>query len=167
MEVSPWLGNQTTREVITGKTPVTIKLVQVITKNRLDEVVVIGYGTTTNRISTANIATVKGEEIGEQPVSNPLLALEGKVPGLFITQSNGIPGGAVSIQLQGQNSILNGNDPLYVVDGVPYASETLPTMIAYGSPLGTTGAQSGPNAVGYGNPLSYLNPGDIESITVL
>ena len=163
MEIS-WLGNQI-REVITGKTPVTIKLV--IAKSRLDEVVVIGYGTTSNRMLTGNIVTIKGEEISEQPVGNPLLALEGRVPGLFVTQSNGIPGGAVSVSLQGQNSILNGNDPLYVVDGVPYASETLPTMIAYGSPLGTTGVQSGPNAVGYGNPLSYLNPGDIESITTL
>ena len=163
LEIS-WLGNQT-REVITGKIPITIQLE--VTKSQLDEAVIIAYGTTSNRMSTGDITTVKGEEISEQPVTDLPLALEGRVAGLFITQSNGIPGGAVSVQLLGQNSILNGNDPLYVVDGVPYVSQTLPTTIAYGSPLGTTGAQSGPNAVGYGNPLNYLNPGDIESITVL
>src|SRR5205814_2185381 len=84
---------------------------------------------------------------------NPLLALEGRVPGLFITQSNGIAGGGVTIRLQGQTSInaANGNDPLIVIDGVPYVSQMLPTTAVQG-PLGTSGGGAGNS--GKGNPLS-------------
>ncbi len=68
--------------------------------------------------------------------------------------------------MQGQNSIQNGNDPLYVIDGVPYLSQMLPTTT--GGPLGSSGgAVFGLVAPGGGNPMSYINPGDIESITVL
>jgi len=132
--------------------------------SKLDETVVIAYGTTTQRLSTGNIATIKAKDIEKQPVNNLLLALQGRVSGLFITQNNGISNGGVTVRIQGQNSLLNGNDPLYVVDGVPISSQ-LPAMI--GSILGTSGGQSGGASVGLGNPLSFINPADIESINVL
>lgn len=128
--------------------------------NPLDEVQVIGYGTVSKRFQTGNVSTVKAEEIDKQPVSNPLLALEGRVPGLYVTQANGLPGSAVKVLIQGKNSMLLGNDPLYVIDGVPYVSQNLATTI--GTQLG---AASG--GFGYGNPMSYINPGDIESIEIL
>jgi len=127
----------------------------------LDETVVIAYGTTSQRLSTGNIATVKAEEIERQPVNNPLLALQGRVPGLFIQQSTGLPGTAVRVQVQGQNSILNGNDPLYVIDGVPYSSQSLPNLGAILAP------PNGQSAIVGNNPLGFINPADIESITVL
>jgi TonB-linked SusC/RagA family outer membrane protein len=133
-----------------------------IANNQLDAVQVIAYGETTQRLTTGNISSVSAKDIEEQPVSNPLLALEGRVPGLLITQTNGMPGGGVTVRIQGKNSILNGNDPLYVVDGVPYTSQLLPNL---GSVLGGSGAP-GYNS-SYGNPLSYINPSDIESIEVL
>jgi TonB-linked SusC/RagA family outer membrane protein len=124
----------------------------------LDETVVIGYGTTSKRLSTGNVSTVKAEDIARQPVNNPLLALQGRVPGLFITQVTGLPGSGINVTVQGQNSIRNGNDPFYIVDGVPYTSQLLTN---YGSILGT--AAIGSN----GNPLSFINPADIESVSVL
>ena len=132
----------------------------------LDEVQMIAYGSTSKRLQTGNVTTVKGEDIAKQPVSNPLLALEGRVPGLFITQANGLPGSGVTVRIQGQNSIGSGNDPLYIVDGVPYFSQMPSTVGQIGGNLGGSGAPAALSP-GNGNPLNYINPSDIESIEVL
>lgn len=129
----------------------------------LDEAQVIAYGTTSRRLNTGNVGTVKSSDIEKQPVNNPLLALAGRIPGLQITQANGIAGGGVKVLIQGQNSLSYGNDPFYVIDGVPYTSQLLPNL---GNILGTSqsaGLSEGNN----GNPLSFINPQDIESIEVL
>lgn len=136
-----------------------------ISTSPLDEIQVVAYGTTTQRFSVGDVSSVSGEEIARQPVSNPLLALEGRVPGLFITQNTGVSGGGVTVRIQGQNSFLNGNDPLYIVDGVPITSE-LPSPIG-GNILGSSGGKIGGALIGVGSPLSYLNPSDIESVEVL
>jgi TonB-linked SusC/RagA family outer membrane protein len=130
-----------------------------LANNRLDEVQVIAYGQTSERFNIGNVGIIKAEEIEKQPVNNVLLALEGRVPGLFVAQSTGLPGSGVSVRVQGQNSILKGNDPLYVVDGVPYISQNLSTNLD--NILGTSGSSTS------GNPLSFINPSDIESISVL
>ncbi len=70
--------------------------------NPLDEVQVIAYGTQTKRFSVGNSATVNAEDIAKQPVNNPLLALQGRVPGLFISQGSGYSGSRVTVQIQGQ-----------------------------------------------------------------
>jgi TonB-linked SusC/RagA family outer membrane protein len=131
-----------------------------LSDSKLDEVQVIAYGTTTRRLSTGNVTTVTTEEIENQPVNNPLLALQGRVAGLSITQANGYSGGGVNALIQGQNSISKGNDPFYVIDGVPYIAQLAPNL---GGILGNSSLNSGVT----GNPLSYINPGDIESISVL
>ncbi|MDX3916952.1 MAG: SusC/RagA family TonB-linked outer membrane protein [Pseudosphingobacterium sp.] len=128
--------------------------------SQLDEAQVIAYGTTTQRSNTGSISIVKAQEIQNQPISNPLLAMQGRVPGLFITQSTGFSATGVKVRIRGQNSISQGNDPLYVIDDVPYSSQLL---VNSGSILGGSGANQG----GGGNPLSFINPADIESITVL
>lgn len=138
----------------------------------LDELQVIAYGTTSQRLTTGNLATVTAKDIEKQPVSNPLLALEGRVPGLFITQSSGVPGAGIQTMIQGQNSIASGNDPFYVIDGVPYISQLITINSSNGGVLGVTGTTSGNYGVynshqSNGNPLSFINPNDIESITVL
>ncbi len=127
----------------------------------LDEVQVIGYGTTSRRLSTGNVASVQAEAIENQPVSNPLLTLQGRVAGLSVIQPSGMAGGGIRVRVQGQNSIANGSLPLYVVDGVPIISELPATGVDH--PLGI----DGPRSAGYGSPLNYLNPGDIERIDVL
>jgi TonB-dependent starch-binding outer membrane protein SusC len=123
----------------------------------LEDIVVIGYGQITKRYNTGNVSSVKSTDIEKQPVNNPLLALAGRVPGLEVFQATGIPGSSVNIKIRGQNSILSGNDPLYVIDGVPYTSKNLP---------GLSGIFGSSNLTP-GNPFSYINPADIESIEIL
>ena len=123
--------------------------------SKLDLVHIIAYGTTSKRFSVGSIATVEAEEIERQPVSNVLSALQGRVPGLMISPSTGVPGGDYVVQLRGSNSIIGSNDPLYVIDGIPYTSVTLSKIGGYSS------------AAGNSNPLNDINPYDIESVTIL
>jgi TonB-linked SusC/RagA family outer membrane protein len=161
-----YTGYSTRQFKINGSNDVTILLNK--SNSPLDEVQIIAYGMVSKRLQTGNVSTVTSKAIEEQPVNNPLLALEGRVPGLFITQNTGVSGGGVTVRIQGQNSIVNGNDPLYVIDGVPYPSQMLSTTAFGGSILSGSG---GPvlNGVptGNGNPLNYINNDDIESIDVL
>jgi TonB-linked SusC/RagA family outer membrane protein len=134
--------------------------------SKLDETVVKGYYNTTDRLNTGDVTTVKAEDIQKQPVSDPIQALEGRVPGLYIQQTSGAPGSYATIQIRGQNSIANGNDPLYIVDGVPFSSVSLSSPSVSAGPLGYSSNIS--NAAGGGmSPFNSLNPADIESITVL
>jgi len=159
-------SNVETFEVkVAGQAEVMVKLTTKV--NKLDEVQVIAYGTTTQRLSTGNVTTVKGEDIQKQPISNLLSALEGRVPGLVITQNTGVPGGGITVRIQGQNSLLNGNDPLYVIDGVPFLSQ-LPSL-GLGGILGSSGGQAifqAASSTG-SNPLNLINPSDIESVEIL
>jgi TonB-dependent starch-binding outer membrane protein SusC len=139
----------------------------VAAQSLVDAVVNKGYYSTSQRLNTGDMTTVKGEEIQEQPVSDPILALEGRVPGLYIQQTSGAPGSYSTIQIRGQNSIANGNDPLYIVDGVPYSSVSLTNSNVGGGAVGQP-ANSISNVNGGGlSPFNSLNPSDIESITVL
>jgi hypothetical protein len=95
-----------------------------ISVSKLDETVVIAYGTTTNRLNTGSVSKVPGDEISKQPVSNPLAALEGRVPGMLVTQSTGLPGSAFKVQIRGRTALdlgLTDDEPLFVIDGIPFA----------------------------------------------
>lgn len=120
--------------------------------NELDQVQVIAYGTTTKRFSTGNVSTVTAAEIAKSPVANPLLALQGRVPGLVISQTNGKPGSGINVQLRGQNTIESGSGILYIIDGVPIN----------GGSAGSINA-----SLAQGSLLDLVNPADIESIDVL
>ncbi|WP_052273344.1 SusC/RagA family TonB-linked outer membrane protein [Flavihumibacter solisilvae] len=138
---------------VTDDKPILITLRKV--DNKLDEVHVIAYGTGTRRYNTGNVGRVKSEEISNQPVANPLAAMQGRVAGVSIQQVTGVPGGGFNIQLRGQNSLRRaGNELLYIVDGVPYPGSTIASSFTS-------------LVVAGGNPLSALNPADIESIEVL
>jgi len=126
----------------------------------LDETVVKGYYNTTKRLNTGDVTTVKADAIERQPIDNPMLALEGLVPGLFVQQSSGLPGAPVSVQIRGATSIQAGSLPLYIIDGVPFNGEPVNNQIPNGS---GTGQQ--PN--GGSDPMNLINPQDIESIDVL
>jgi TonB-linked SusC/RagA family outer membrane protein len=125
----------------------------------LTEVVVnAGYYDVKDREKTGSISRVSSEVIDRQPVTNPLAALSGRMPGVFIQQNSGIPGGDFSIEIRGRNSLrTDGNAPLYVVDGVPFSSESVSSREA---------AQAFPGGSGV-SPLTSLNPSDIESMEVL
>ncbi len=128
--------------------------------SELDETVVIAYGTTTKRYNTGSVSKVSAETIGKQPVSNPLSALSGRVPGLVVTQSSGIAGASIKIQVRGQNSLVQGSDPLFVIDGVPFApnNDFINQLSSAATPPNTTSGIS---------PFNSINPSEIESIEVL
>ncbi|HEV9035726.1 MAG TPA: SusC/RagA family TonB-linked outer membrane protein [Puia sp.] len=161
----------TTITVVNHEAVFTAALKQMMSK--LDETVVKGYYTTTNRLNTGDVTTVKGEDIQKQPVSDPILALEGRVPGMYIQQTSGIPGAYSTIMIRGQSSIANGNDPLYIVDGVPFSSVSLTNTYIHGgaagspNPNGISNVQGGYASGGGLSPFNNLNPADIESIVVL
>lgn len=150
------------RQEVAVKNKTDLRIQLKVAVGTLDEVQFVAYGTTSKRLNTGNVASVKAIDIEKQPVQNPLLALQGRVAGVAITQTNGIAGGAVKIRVQGQNSIRNGSDPLYIIDGVPIDPQ-LPSTGVDGI-LGVSGPKG---FSGWGNPLSYLNPSDIESIDIL
>lgn len=85
----------------------------------LDEIVVIGYGTTTKRDLTGSVSQVKAKEINAIPNANVLQALSGRAAGVQIRQGSGAPGSGATVRIRGGNSIIGGNEPLYVIDGFP------------------------------------------------
>jgi TonB-linked SusC/RagA family outer membrane protein len=131
--------------------------------SHLDEVQVIAYGTTTRRFNTGSVGTVTASEIAKQPVTNPLAALAGRIPGVVVTQSSGQIGSSFNIQIRGRNSISQGSDPLFIVDGVPYAANNN-GISQIGGPFTYNLA---PGKSGDLSPFNSLNPSDIESIDVL
>ncbi len=141
-----------TREVSVSKEFNYVQLQQ--SSSKLDEVQIQAYGVTSRRLSTGNISTVKAEDIEKQPVNNPLLALQGRVPGLEIVPLTGLAGGPVNLQIRGRNSLNFETSPLIVVDGMPIVNN-IPGL---GHP-GFTG-----NLL---SSLSFLSPSSIMSIEVL
>lgn len=115
----------------------------------IDEVMVVAYGTTSREAKTGSVTQVSSEQIADVPVSSFDKVLSGKLAGVTVTATSGQPGAASQIRIRGTSSINAGNEPLYVIDGVPVM----------------TGDQS--YFTNTSNALSMLNPNDIESITVL
>ncbi len=158
--VISYLGYQT-EEIGAKKEMGTVKLTQA--NSKLDEVIVQAYGTTTMRKNTGNITTISSKEIENQPVSNPLAALIGRVPGVVISQSSGVPGSAFNVEIRGRGSLdqsLSQNNPLIVIDGVFFEPGNSPSnqlRSAANNQFGEGGL----------SPLNSFNPADIASIEVL
>ena len=145
----------TTQEVdISGKTTLDVSLV--VSSAQLGEVVVTGYGTRRVKDATGSVAAITPKDFNKGVISTPEQLIQGRTPGVIVTPSSGEPGAAATINIRGTASIRGNQDPLFVVDGVPL------------DPGGTTGTASG--VEGYStpkNPLMFLNPNDIESISIL
>jgi TonB-linked SusC/RagA family outer membrane protein len=136
----------------------------------LDATIVQAYGTTSRRYSVGSISTVSAADIQKQPVTNVLLALEGQAPGLTVTPTSGAPGAAVQLQIRGQNSlsaspngILPFDQPLFIIDGVPFAPQNQGINLL--SSVGS--ATNYNNPYGGMSPFNSINPADIESISLL
>ncbi|WP_158856842.1 SusC/RagA family TonB-linked outer membrane protein [Lunatibacter salilacus] len=112
----------------------------------LGEVIVVGYGSITKGDLTGNVASLKGGDIQNVPVPTFQEALQGRMAGVFVESSSGKVGEGVKIRVRGATSISGGNEPLYVIDGIPMTSD---------------------GTIGYSNPLSDINFADIESFEVL
>ncbi len=127
--------------------------------SNLQEVVVNkGYYTESKKLATGNVSTVSASEIEKQPVSNPLAAMQGRMAGVHIVQNSGVAGTGFAIQIRGRNSIrTEANNPLYIIDGIPFATEDLRNHDISARILGSYGP----------SPLNSINPIDIESIEIL
>lgn len=111
----------------------------------LDEVVVIGYGTVKKTDLTGSVSTVRADEINKGVITTPADLLRGKSAGVVVTSGSGMPGSGATIRIRGGSSI-KANDPLVVIDGLPVSNDGISGM---------------------SDPLSSINPEDIESFTVL
>lgn len=118
----------------------------------LSQVVVVGYGSRSRAEVTGALATVGGEEIINTPVAGLDAALQGKAPGIQVTQNAGNPGNGITVRVRGAASVSAGNQPLYVVDGIPVQSEDFSQIGLGGQDL---------------TAVTSLNPDEIETITVL
>ncbi|HAI18421.1 MAG: SusC/RagA family protein [Xanthomarina sp.] len=151
-----YLGYKTLELVVGNQRTIDVVLQEDATA--LGEVVInAGYYTVKERERTGSIAKVDAQVIEEQPVNTALEALQGRVAGLDITQTTGLAGGGYTVRIRGQNSITAGNEPLYVIDGVPYDLGSLSNQNLSGLVL----------PGGIINPLNTLDPNSIASIEVL
>lgn len=135
----------------------TVDVTLVESTSSLNEVVVVGYGTAKRRDITGSVASVTAKEFNKGQINTPEQLLQGKVPGLQITNSSGQPGGLTVVKIRGNNSIRTGNTPLYVVDGIPLDGRT-PRPGFTSNSVGT----SPPS-----DPLTFINPNEISSVDVL
>lgn len=126
------------------------------TSDALADVVVVGYGSRRVKDVTGSVSRVTEKDFNKGQISSPEQLLQGRTSGVLVTPSTGEPGAAATINIRGTGSISGAQEPLYVVDGVP---------LIQGGTLGSaSGVEGGTTAK---NPLIFLNPNDIESITVL
>lgn len=127
--------------------------------NVLDDVILIGYGSSKKSDLTGAVNSISGDQLRTSLTTNIDQALQGRVAGVQVTQNSGQPGGAASIRIRGANSISLSSEPLYVIDGIPFQGDGAAT-----AGFDWAGGANGQNRV---NPLSSINPNDILSIDVL
>ncbi len=123
----------------------------------LDEVIVVGYGTVKKSDVTGSVVSLKASDLTPGANVNVQQLMQGRAAGVQISQKSGEPGSAMSVKIRGVSSISAGNEPLYVIDGMP---------VNDAPPVSGSGAAfvANPNQR---NPLNSLNPADIESIEIL
>lgn len=148
-------GFKTVAVTVGSRSSIDVQLEEDVTS--LKEVTVnAGYYKVKDKARTGSIAKITSKDLENQHVTNVLAAMQGRMAGVSITQTSGVPGGGFEIQIRGQNSLrAEGNSPLYLIDGVPYSSEV----------LGNTRTTSVLPSLA--NPLNSINPDDIASIEVL
>ena len=151
----------TAQEIVVG-TQTSINVTLSTSSIGIDEVVAIGYGTVTRKEVTGAIGSVKSDDFIDGLPLAPEQILQGKVAGVSIVQASGARGAGSTVRIRGNSSISAGNNPLYVVDGVPLQFGSANNSIN----LGSDGATS-PLSSDVSNPLNIINPSDIESIDVL
>jgi TonB-linked SusC/RagA family outer membrane protein len=146
-----------TRSVTVGAEPVEVNFALGTNVLGLDEIVVIGYGQVERRRAGGGaISSIRPTEVTESaPTPTVENVLQGRVAGVQVVQNSGVPGSAISVRVRGASSISAGNEPLYVIDGVPLIQGNFSTI------QGAIGQTQGIDA------LSDLNPNEIESIEVL
>ncbi|MBO3269856.1 SusC/RagA family TonB-linked outer membrane protein [Hymenobacter defluvii] len=149
------VGYTSQRVDITGKSTVQISLQE--NSKALGDVVVVGYGTARKEDVTGSVTTVTEKEFNRGTFTSPDQLIQGRVSGVQVSNNSGQPGGPATVRIRGNSAVTGTGQPLYVVDGVPLDGRSARPGLSTGA-LGA-GADS--------NPLNFLNPNDIESMTVL
>lgn len=129
------IGYESQEVSVAGRNVVDVKLVSSV--RQMDQVIVVGYGSQSRKNITGSVATVTAKDIADRPIINAAQAIQGKAAGVQVVQPSGKPGVGMTVRIRGANSISAGNDPLYVVDGVPTTD------------------------------ISSVNPTDIETMSIL
>ena len=142
--VFSYIGYDPQEIAVNGRSSINVTMGQATVG--LNEVVVIGYGSQRKKDLTGSVSSVNAGDFVKGPITNPEQLVAGKIAGVRITSDGGAPGASSRIRVRGGSSLNASNDPLIVIDGVPVDN----------------GAISGA-----ANPLSMINPNDIENFTVL
>ena len=142
---------------ITDKSAISLSLVS--SSQSLNDVVVIGYGTVKRKDATGSLTTVSAKEFNQGVITSPDQLLANKVSGLEVTSNSGQPGAATTVRIRGNSSIRGVGNPLYVVDGIILDGRNARPFVSL--PQGGFGPS--PDA----NPLLFINPYDIQDITIL
>ena len=124
----------------------------------LNEIVVVGYGTARKQDVTGAVAVIGEKDFNRGTFTSPDQLLQGRVSGVQVSNNSGQPGGPSTIRIRGNSAVTGNGQPLYVIDGVPLDGRTARPGL-----VGSTDVGSGADS----NPLNFLNPDDVESITVL
>ncbi len=155
-----YLGFKSKEVEVSGQTSITVSLEE--DAAALEEVVVVGYGTLSKKRVTGSVVSITPETITEVPSLSPEAAIIGQVAGVQVQETSGEPGASPNIRVRGSGSISAGNDPLFVIDGIPISRNL--TSVGVNGGVARRRAAFQPPPV---NPLATLNPNDIESIQVL
>jgi iron complex outermembrane receptor protein len=153
--VFSFVGYQSQEVAVGSQSVINVALASDVTA--LSEVVVVGYGSVEKKDATGAMVSLKSENFNPGVISSPEQLIQGKAAGVQITSASGEPGAGVNIRIRGTSSVRNGNNPLFVVDGVPLAGDDISPQ-GSNQGLGTSAAR---------NPLNFLNPNDIASIDIL
>jgi TonB-linked SusC/RagA family outer membrane protein len=149
-----FVGYATQTVDITGRNAVTVTLKD--DAQALGDVVVVGYGSVQKSDLTGAVSTIGTKDFNKGTFTSPDQLIQGRTSGVQITQNSGQPGGASTIRIRGNSAVTGTGQPLYVVDGVPLDGRSA-------RPGLNTAFGDSPDS----NPLNFLNPADIESLTVL
>ncbi len=153
------VGFEAQEVAVANRGSVNVKMVN--TDNKLNEVVVVGYGTQRQRDLTGAVSTVTAKDFNEGPLLSPQQLIQGKMAGVNISVNSGKPGASNTVRVRGGTSLTQSNDPLYVIDGVPISTSS---GVSQSNIRGNSTDVFDQEPI---NPLMTLNPNDIESVTVL
>lgn len=152
-----FMGFATQEIPVNGRSEIDVVLKE--DSSALDEVVVVGYGTSRVKDLTGSVNRIGEESFNKGVITSPDQLVQGKVAGVNVVNNSGAPGGEVTFRIRGTSSVRSGNQPLFVVDGVPLSGRnTKPSSTAASGGLGNTAGS---------NPLNFINPNDIETIDIL
>ena len=149
--VFSFVGMKTQEVLINGRSVIDIQMESEVME--MDEVIVVGYGSQSKKLITGSVVSVSADKLENEVIQGVDLALQGRMSGVRVSANSGTPGGGISVRIRGASSILAGNEPLYIIDGIPINTGDYSQETSYG-----------------GQDLSAttsINPNDIKDIQVL